>query len=308
METEQNEIQTTNFQDPSELQKYKMKYDALLIESDEEFNNPKSEDFYVLSKTFLREWNEYVGYESGHPDLKKKPTYFNSDLIESLEETKKYVKMSTQIILKKGFQNKIDYEVINKNLMDFFEKDFAGIRIQRKAYTQQDGHKFVEVYLKDLNAVFISHSCLVEIDRNQRHELLVQKLQVSSQSTIQEFKEVLLKINGKNNFGLENLRLWKISQEIDKFFKETKQTCNNTKSFDYEIPIKGIFLEKNLEVKIEDFGFTEADILIIEIRENTENWNFVQNDVPTMKKCGFCSKYAETVLICGCKKVCFFIF
>ena len=69
--------------------------------------------------------------------------------------------------------------------------------------------------------------------------------------------------------------------EFDKFCKETKKICNETKSFDYEIPIKGIFLEKNIDVKLEDFGFTDDDIIIIELRESQENWSFVQEGIPT---------------------------
>jgi hypothetical protein len=186
--------------------------------------------------------------------------------------------------------------------MDFFEKDFNGVKIPRKAYMQAEGNKFVEVYLKELNAAFITHNILVEMDKKQRHELLMDKLQCFSQTTIQEFKEILVKLISKKDFGAENIRLWKISTELDKFFKETQHICNNTRSFDYEIPIKGIFLEKNLEVKIEDFGFSDTDVLIVELRESTENWNFVQEGIPSMKKCGFCSKFTDNVLWCSCKK------
>ena len=306
MDTEQPENPQTDFQNASELEQYKLKYDALLLESEQDFHDPNIMDFYVLSKTFLKEWNEFIGYESSNPDLKNRPRDFNTDLLEPLHEMKKYRKLSTQIILKKGLQNKIDYEIVNKKLMDFFAKDFTGIKIQRNAYMQADGHKFVEVYLKEMNAVFISHSLLIDIDRNQKNELIVDKLQCSSQTTIQEFKDYLLKLLNKNSYSQENIRLWKINDEIIHFFKETKRICNAIKSFDYEIPIKGIFLEKNLEVKLEDFGFSDTDIIIIEQREGHENWNFVQEGIPTMKKCGFCSKFNETIIFCGCKKVLFF--
>lgn len=304
METEQQpEGGRTNFRSPSELQQYKLRYDALLLESEQDFQEPNVLEFFVLSKTFLKEWNEFIGFESGTPDFTKTPGDFNVDLLESLQETKKYMKLPSQIILKKGLQNKLDYELINGKLMEFFEKDFGGVRIPRKAYLQADGSKFVEVYLKELNAVFITHSQLVEMDKRQRHELIVDKLQCSSQTPIGEFKETLLKIINKKEYGMENLRLWKISTELDQFFKETQKICNETRSFDYEIPVKGIFLEKKLEVKLEDFAFSDNDILLIEVRENSKNWNFVQEGIPSMKKCGFCSKFTDNVLWCACEKV-----
>ena len=304
METEQQQPEgQTNFRSPSELQQYKLRYDALLMESEQDFQEPNVLEFFVLSKTFLKEWNEFIGFESGAPDFTKHPGDFNVDLLESLQETKKYMKLPSQIIMKKGLQNKIDYELINGKLMEFFEKDFGGVKIPRKAYQQADGSKFVEVYLKEINAVFITHPLLVEMDKRQRHELIVDKLQCSSQTPIGEVKETLLKIINKKDFGMENLRLWKISSELDQFFKETQKICNDTRSVDYEIPVKGIFLEKKLEVKLEDFAFSDNDILMVEVRENSKNWNFVQEGIPSMKKCGFCSKFTDNVLWCACEKV-----
>lgn len=296
-------VPKTNFSDPTELQQYKMKYDALFLEFEQEFDDPLILDYFILSKNFLKEWNEFIGFETGTPELSRTPGEFNYDLIESLQETKKYFKNSSQIILRKGLQSKMDYEIVNQKLMDFFLKDFKGVLIPRKAFIQPDGRKFVEVYPKEINAVFLTHTILVEMDKKQRHELIVQKLQCFSQSTIQEFKEHLVKIMGKKECGIENIRLWKISHELEKFFKETQKICNETRSFDYEIPIKGIFLEKNPEVKLEDFGFSETDHLIVELRESYKNWNFVQEGIPTMKKCGFCSKFADNIILCSCKKV-----
>lgn len=306
METEQNETPSkTNFQNTSELQQYKLKYDALLLESEQEFHDPNILDFYVMSKIFLREWNEFIGYESGKPNFSQHPADFNIDLLESLSETKKYRKLPSQIILRKGLQNKIDYEIINKKMMEFFEHDFTGVKILRTSYLQSDGHKFVEVYSKELSTVLITHTYLMEIDRGHKHELAIEKIQCSSQVTIKELKDHILKMTSKNNYGPENIRLWKLTMEFDKFLKEMKRICNDTKSFDYEISIKGIFLEKNLEVKLEDFGFSDDDIIIIELRESQENWSFVQEGIPTMKKCGFCSKFIQNILFCSCKKVFF---
>lgn len=306
METEKQESKPTDFTNPSELKEYKEKYESLLAESEKDFQDPTILDFYILSKSFLREWDEFVGYQSGTPNYSKKPQDFNIDLIANLKDVQNYRKLSADIILRKGLQEKTDYEIINKKLMDFFSNDFDGVVILRKAALKGE-NKFVEVYLKELNILFINHKLLMDVDKKYKSEFPIDKMQCSSQISIYDLKSYILKIMNKTGFSHENIRLWKLNVDQEAFFKETQFLCNNTRSFDYQISIKANFIEKNTEVVIEDLGLAENDILVCEVRESHENWNFVQEGIPSMKKCGFCSKYTQSMLYCSCKKV-FFIF
>lgn len=306
METEKQELKATDFTNPSELKDYKEKYEGLLAESEKDFQDPTILDFYILSKTFLREWDEFIGYQSGTPNFSKKPQDFNIDLLAKLKDVQDYRKLSTDIILKKGLQEKTDYEIINKKLMDFFANDFGGVIIQRKAALKGE-NKFVEVYLKDLNVLFLNHKLLMDIDKKYKNQFQIDKMQCSSQISIQELKSYILKVINKVGFTHENIRLWKLNVDEDTFFKETQTLCNNTRGFDYQISIKATFIEEKTEVIIEDLGLAENDIIVCDVRENHENWNFVQEGVPSMKKCGFCSKFTQTMLYCSCKKVIFLI-
>ena len=63
---------------------------------------------------------------------------------------KQFLKTKDFVVIKKGLQVGIDYYIVNKELHDFFKKDFKGITIKRKATILPDGTKFVETYPREV--------------------------------------------------------------------------------------------------------------------------------------------------------------
>lgn len=143
-----------------------------------------------------------------------------------------------------------------------------------------------------------------------------------SQLTLQNFKEMVLEyVQAKfgrkssyystaSNYQLNHMRIWKLDSEISlsEAFAYVKKICNNTSSYDYRIEMKGKYLENNLDMKIEDLNLQHNEYLIVEVREETKGWNFVQDGVPSMEKCEYCNKYDKLFIFCGCKKVIIYLF
>lgn len=76
---------------------------------------------------------------------------FNEDLMEKDDVLlKQILKTKEFVVIKKGLQVGIDYYIVNKELHDFFKKDFKGITIKRKATILPDGTKFVEAYPREV--------------------------------------------------------------------------------------------------------------------------------------------------------------
>lgn len=140
---------------------------------------------------------------------------------------------------------------------------------------------------------------------------------VFSQKKLQDFKEAILEyvqakysrrgsyISSATTYKIDQLRLWKLDSEISlaEAFDYVKKICNNYTSYDYRIEMKGKFLENDLEMKFDHLNLQSNEYLIVEIREESKGWNFIQEGVPFIEKCEYCNKYDSLKIFCACKKV-----
>ena len=62
-------------------------------------------------------------------------------------------------------------------------------------------------------------------------------------------------------------------------------------------------MEKDLNLKIEDLGIGENETLILEVREESNGWHFLQEGVESLDKCEHCNRYKQLKYFCLCKKV-----
>lgn len=101
------------------------------------------------------------------------------------------------------------------------------------------------------------------------------------------------------------LRLWKLDPALtlSAFFQNVKKACNAHRSYDYSIEFQGNFLEKDMEVKLEEAQIAQDDYVILEARESNKGWNFYGDGTPVLAKCDFCNKYGELPVQCACKQV-----
>jgi len=174
-----------------------------------------------------------------------------------------------------------------------------------------------------LNLVFIAPFLLRGIDHGRILELKSFKFQVIPQTKIKDLKsrvidwlhtpdgQILLKnLNSPPiNYGplahTDDYRLWKLDPlvSLQEAHKYMKNICNRTPYDDYRIPFKGICLEKDQNISLEEANVAESDYVIIELRELGMRWHFQGDEAPSLDKCDFCKKY-ELILkySCACKK------
>lgn len=147
-----------NFNELEFIKTYIQKYKTLCDEFEKDYQNPENLQYYLLSQAFINEWKEYVSYDQllrGDPPLKNFgkafPQYFNKDLLDDYSangEELVYRNEEERSELKPGLQEGVDFQIINKEMIDFFKAEFHGREIMRRAYILPDGHKRVEIYYK----------------------------------------------------------------------------------------------------------------------------------------------------------------
>jgi hypothetical protein len=139
-------------------------------------------------------------------------------------------------------------------------------------------------------------------------------LQISPKTNMRELKQYLIEVIEqylpsdhyvKFVRNPEYLRVWKLDSDInvEQLHSYLHEICHKTNSYDYRVEMKGTFLEKDEELKVEEFGLGERDHLVIEVRADGKGWNFIQTGVPGLEKCEYCSRYGLLKCSCSCKKV-----
>lgn len=154
--SEESKLLSLDFEKLDTIKQYITKYKDLKSKFEEDFMNPANLEYFVISKKFINEWKNYIGFEEIEKNLllpksygKNEPEPYNEDLIdEANSETISISKGSENDILKPNLIENVDFEIVNKEIMDFFEKNFKGRTISRKAYILPDGHKRIEIYYK----------------------------------------------------------------------------------------------------------------------------------------------------------------
>jgi len=147
-----------------------------------------------------------------------------------------------------------------------------------------------------IEVAFVSSCLLRSIDHGRASKLRTVKFEVDSKFGIRDLKETLINFSnsgeGKNwlesqlNLSInyyasgipeitrESCRLWKLDNlvTLDDTLAYFKQICNQTKSYDYRIPFKGILLEEDKHMIFESI---KNGYCVLEIREQTRNsWHF----------------------------------
>ena len=167
--------------------------------------------------------------------------------------------------------------------------------------------------------IFITNQVLKDLDTRQIFKFKENYALVFSQKTLQDLKEMMTEIaQSKFNrrsayyssyssysYKIDQVRLWKLDPDVSlsAAFDYVKKICNSTSGYDYRIDMNGKYLENSLDLKVGDLGLMEKEYLIIEIREENKAWNFIQEGVPNMEKCEYCSRYEKLTSYCSCKKV-----
>jgi ubiquitin carboxyl-terminal hydrolase 4/11/15 len=326
-----------NPNEQEELKREALTAKKLLDAFETQFFDQNTEFFYVLSVKWFNKWKKYVGYDgyanNKDPDAKLlgqvKPGAINTDIVDESADQLKYSEPShyanTYIVPK--LQSELHYKLITEEAWNFFKGLYAGTEIKRPAYQLPDGSRRVEVQLKQVKVVIVNSSLLRSIDHGRVSELKAYKFQTCSKTPIKDVKNTLINIlnspDGKNmleaqqNSSLnyypsaapaitpEYCRLWKLDPLVTlaDAHKYIKEICNKTTSYDYRIPFKGNFLERDEGIAFEEANIADDDHLIIELREASKGWHFQSDEVPNLDKCEFCSKYEILKYPCSCKKV-----
>lgn len=162
------------------------------------------------------------------------------------------------------------------------------------------------------------------MDHKRTNQFKQSLVQASSQATLNEFKSDIVQLcnatankswfENQNTYYYtrtttteDNLRLWKLDPTLtlQDFFKEVKEICENSRTYDYQIEFKGVYLEKDKTIKLEEAQIAANDYLFIEAKETNKGWNLYGDSAPILAKCEFCNTYGELPVQCACKKVCF---
>lgn len=54
----------------------------------------------------------------------------------------------------------------------------------------------------------------------------------------------------------------------------------------------GKFLDCSIEMNLGNLNFS-SEYLIIEVRDDNKNWNSINEGVPNLEKCEYCSRYIK---------------
>jgi DUSP domain len=149
---------------PADINRFKeeaIAFNTYLKDFDKEFNETATDFFYVISNKWLTLWKHNVSYKEfaggEEPDL----TYLgqinlpilNEDIVV---ENSRLIKYSDRehycnVVVKPYLQYGIDYVLVTENAWrSIVEKYPDAITIKRPAYTQADGNRKVEVYIKQV--------------------------------------------------------------------------------------------------------------------------------------------------------------
>jgi len=169
----------------------------------------------------------------------------------------------------------------------------------------------------------LSNSLLKDIDHKRIHEFKVFIVQASSQTRLIDLKNDLAQLcikysrnwlesitNSSSNYSITetNIRLWKVDPDmtLPAFFRDVREVTEASRTYDYQIELKGNFLEKDKEVKLADAQIAADDYVVLEVKEPGKGWNFYGDGAPILSKCEFCNKFGELPVQCSCKKVSLF--
>lgn len=146
-----------NFSNIESIKSYILEYKTLLENYEKEFKNPEVLEYFILSTSFIKEWKEFVSYDEIINDKppckafgKSFPEFYNKDLLQEEKSDMEAIARTDEekCQLKEGLQENVHFQIVSKETMNFFKKNFHGRDIPRRAYILPNGHKRVEIYYK----------------------------------------------------------------------------------------------------------------------------------------------------------------
>ena len=170
-----------------------------------------------------------------------------------------------------------------------------------------------------MNIVVITKGILKDSESHyiQKREFNHHLIHCFSQLTLDTLKKDLLSLINEsyfrqeytykydnNNYKLEQVRFWKLDSDITlaQAYEYVKQSCKKQNTYDYRIEMKGKFLDNSLDLTVENLNLSATEYLIAEVREDSKDWNFYQDEVQNLERCVYCNRYENLTIFCACKK------
>ncbi|CAD8143688.1 unnamed protein product [Paramecium pentaurelia] len=236
----------------------------------------QSQELYVVSKQWLRQWKYYVEYIEGiapnqHRD---KPGALNSDLLSNENFLLKYPRdhAFNQKIIKLQPE---DYVLVNKQMIDVWENVYgAELKILRLVQFNQQG-------VPSLNVNLLRQPVYINVQNPKRGILQV------DENCIIKYWIQLLFVAVKNEFqiNVEKIRLWKHKHfQADYAIKQLEE---------HQGRFNGEILDENLTV-----GFYKTDLIIIDIKINGK-WQYDYIDMKIAFSQQFKHIYEKAYKGCG---------
>jgi len=199
---------------------------------------------------------------------------------------------------------------------------YPGNEVKRPVLILPDGTKRVEVYLKQIKIVPVNNALLRAIDHAKIHNLKTFVFQIFSQKTVKELRSEIGEICASSyhkvlfeppsslytpdpNYNEESIRFWKLdpTNTIEQLFEFFKEETNRARSYEYRIPFKGDYINKDEERLVENAEIADDDYVVLEARDSGKGWNLTGEGAPAIDKCEYCNKYDFLPVQCACKKV-----
>ena len=232
--------------------------------------------WYIVSLSWLAKWRE-------SPDpgpLNNRP------LVDNNSEC---LKLKEEVVLKRGLQEKLDYEIVPPKAWSYFSKRFGvldNLVIPRKSLQLNSCETQVEVNLKPLQIVFCTPKKL--IDQEKPYVMFI-----SHNSSLKKTSFKLRKIYQQRyskEIYQKHLRFWKLNPEKD-FQGLKKATCKG-------VVFPGVLLDES--DTLEESEVADSDIIVAEIRDDTSSWTFKERHEEP--KCAYCKKALLSFKRCACKR------
>jgi hypothetical protein len=150
---------------PADINRYReeaIRLNNYFKDFEKEFVDTAIDSFYVISNKWLSLWKLHVSFNElineKEPDLKYlgqiNLPILNADIVIENTRLLKYSDKDhyCNVTVQPYLQYETDYLLVNENAWKFItEKYQDAIAIKRPAFTQADGHRKVEVYLKQVS-------------------------------------------------------------------------------------------------------------------------------------------------------------
>lgn len=153
---------------PADINRYReeaLAMNDLFKEFDKEFLESQAEFFYLVSNKWLTLWKHNLSFNEFVNEKSPNATYLgqinlptlNEDIVVENARLLKYSDKEhyCNVVLKPYLKYEIDYVIVTDKAWKALQDKYPdAICVKRPAFTQADGHRKVEVYLKQVKHFF----------------------------------------------------------------------------------------------------------------------------------------------------------